>query len=95
MNLRQLDNVLKDMMPQSEAHRTLDRISHWLDKMKGEKTYETSEEKDMKALKNLSGLGLVKIEENDGKIKAELTEDAKEVYKEMIARGFYLKKGKA
>ncbi|HLD42168.1 MAG TPA: hypothetical protein VJB06_03960 [archaeon] len=94
MNLRQLDNVLKDMMPQSEAHRTLDKISHWLDTMKIEKKYETSEEKDIKALKNLSSLGLVTIQEADGKIKAELTPDAQEVYKEMVARGFYLKKGK-
>ncbi len=94
MNLRQLDNVLKDMMPQSEAHRTLDRISHWLDKMKGEKKYETSEEKDIKALKNLASLGLVTVEEADGKLKAGLTPDAQEVYKEMVARGFYLKKGK-
>lgn len=94
MNLRQLDNVLKDMMPQSEAHRTMDRISHWLERLKTDKKYETSDEKDMKALRNLSALGLVSVEDVNGKIKAELTPEAHEVYKDMVARGFYLKKGK-
>ncbi len=94
MNLRQLDNVLRDMMPQSDAHRTMDRIGHWLDRMKSEKSYETGIASEMKALRNIEKLGLVKVKDKGMSIEAELTEEAREVYKEMVARGFFLKTGK-
>ena len=95
MNLRQLDNVLKDMMSQSQAHRTMDKISHWLERLKTDKTYETGVPGEMKALKNLQSLGLVKVKEKGMSIEVEMTEEAHEVYKEMVARGFFLKTGKA
>ena len=94
MDLRQLDNLLKDMMPQSEAHRTMDRISHWLERLKSEKTYETGIAGEMKALKNMERMGLVLIKDKGMTIEASMTENAQELYKEMVARGFFLKTGK-
>ena len=94
MDLSQLDNVLKEMLPSSDAHRTMDRISHWIDRLKFEKKYETVIASEIKALKNLENLGLVKIKDKGMAIEAELTEAALEVHKEMVARGFFLKKGK-
>ncbi len=94
MDLRQLDNVLKEMLQPSDAHRTMDRISHWIDKLKFEKKYETAIASEIKALRNLENLGLVKISEKGLAIEAELTDAALEVHKEMVSRGFFLKKGK-
>lgn len=94
MDLRQLDNVLKEMLSSSDAHRTMDKISHWIDKLKFEKKYETAIASEIKALKNMENLGLVKTTEKGLAVEAELTEAALEVHKEMVARGFFLKKGK-
>ena len=94
MDLRQLDNVLKEMLAPSDAHRTMDRISHWIDRLKFEKRYETAIASEIKALKNMESLGLVKTTEKGLAIEAELTDAALEVHKEMVARGFFLKKGK-
>lgn len=94
MKLRELDNLLKDSMPPSQAHRALDRISHWLEKLKTEKRYETGLPQEMQALRKMEMLGLVKIKDNGPAIEAELTEEADGIRKEMVSRGFFLKKGK-
>ena len=94
MDLRQLDNVLKEMMGPSDAHKTMDKISHWIDRLKFEKKYDTAIASEVKALKNLENLGLVKVVEKGLAVEAELTDAALEVHKEMVARGFFLKKGK-
>lgn len=94
MNLRQLDNFMKDTMAPSAAHKNLDRISHWLEKLKAEKKYETGIPAEMQALKKIESLGLVKLSDKGMGIEAELTEDGENIQKEMISRGFYLKKGK-
>ena len=94
MKLRELDSLLKDTLPPSQAHRTLDKISHWLEKMKVEKKYETGLPQEMKALKKLESLGLVKIKDKGMTIEVAPTEEAEGIHKEMVARGFFLKKGK-
>ena len=94
MELRQLDNVLKEKLSPSDAHKTMDRISHWIDRLKFEKKYETAIASEIKALKNLESLGLVKLAEKGLAVVVEPTEAALEIHKEMVARGFFLKKGK-
>ncbi len=94
MNLRQLDNFMKDSMPSSQAHKAVDRISHWLEKLKTEKTYETGLPSELEALKKLESLGLIRLNNKGMTAEAQLTGDGENIYKEMIARGFYLKKGK-
>ena len=94
MNLRQLDNFMKDSMAPSAAHKTLDRISHWLEKLKAEKSYETGLPQEIQALKKIESLGIIKLEDRGMSVEASLTEDGENIHKEMIARGFYLKKGK-
>lgn len=94
MNLRQLDNFMKDAMAPSAAHKNLDRVSHWLEKLKAGKKYETGIPSEIQALQKMESLGLIKLKDKGMSIEAELTEDGENIQKEMVSRGFYLKKGK-
>ncbi len=94
MDLKQLNNFLKDEMPASSAYKTLDRISHWMEKLKFEKIYTTNIQTEVLALKKLESLGLIKLKGKGTTVEAGLTADGEDIHKEMIARGFYLKKGK-
>ncbi|MBI2076503.1 MAG: hypothetical protein HYT72_04620 [Candidatus Aenigmarchaeota archaeon] len=89
MNIRELQNKLAGVVPESKLYDTMTVISHWVKKLHEEQVYKTSSEKDMEALANLGTLGIAEISGSRDSIQAKLTEAGRKLYRDFTARSYY------
>ena len=91
MKVRELKNALTLITDERNIDNSLTKISHWINKLNGEKKVETAIFQEMRALQNLEKLGLVDIENMGIEVEAKLTTSGRELYRDFLGKGYYLK----
>ena len=91
MKVRELKNALTLMTDEKNIDNSLTKISHWINKLNNEKKVESAAFQDIHALQNLESLGLVEIENRGVEVEAKLTSSGRELYRDFLGKGYYLK----
>jgi predicted MarR family transcription regulator len=91
MKVRELKNALTLMTDEKNIDNSLTKISHWISKLNNEKRIETAIFQEIHALQNLEKLGLVDIESRGVEVTAKLTASGRELYRDFLGKGYYLK----
>lgn len=90
MNVDDLEQMLRELTGEHDVRPWMKIIAHWTKKIKKEGTYVTTDEEEIKSLRKIKDLGIFFVKEEDGELKASLTDEGNELSKDFFMKGYYL-----
>jgi len=90
MKIKNLLTVLELEMGNKETTKTLISTSHWVSAIFQAKYYVVGNPKDIRMIRKLEVLGIVKMRKRGQEVVATLTKEGRELYQDFYKHGYYL-----